>query len=331
MSEATPARPDDSGGSNEPLHPQPATPIEPKATKQKGDLRARLLTAAVLIPAVLYVITLGGLPYLITVIAIVLLGQHEIYELLRDKGAHPSVTFGLIAGGALPVVAFVGNESHVTAILTATLLAAMVLELRRQRINEAMASISGTFFGVVYVGWLLSHAVALRQFDSAAFGHYGAAARQQLGLNPDSGIFFMMYTLVVVVACDAGAYFAGRAYGRRKLAPVISPGKSVEGAIGGVLAGVLFGYVVKGGFDIFWPHMSASLEWSAAIGFAVILSIVGIIGDLVESLLKRDAQVKDAGRLLPGMGGVLDRIDSPLLAIPVMYYMMLFYVFLRVN
>jgi len=285
----------------------------------------------VLIPTVLYIITLGGIPYLITIVIIVLLGQHEIYELLRDKGAHPSVTFGLIAGGALPVVAFLGNASHVTAILTATLLASMVLELRRQRINEAMASISGTFFGVVYVGWLMSHAVALRQFDSAVSGHYGADALQQLGITPDSGIFFMTYTSVVVVACDAGAYFAGRAYGRRKLAPVISPGKSVEGAIGGVLVGVLFGYVTKGGFDIFWPHLSASLDWTAAIGFAAILSIVGIVGDLVESLLKRDAQVKDAGRLLPGMGGVLDRIDAPLLAIPVMYYMMLFYVFLKVE
>ena len=233
------------GGPRDPLHPLPATPIEPKASKKNGDLRARILTAAVLIPTILYIITLGGLPFLIAVIVIVVLGQHEIYELLRDKGAHPSVTFGLIAGGTLPVVAFVGNASHVTAILTATLLAAMVLELRRQRINEAMASISGTFFGVVYVGWLLSHAVALRQFDSAVFGRYGATSLQQLGLTPDSGIFFMVYTLVVVVACDAGAYFAGRAYGRRKLAPVISPGKSVEGAIGGVLAGVFFGYVAK--------------------------------------------------------------------------------------
>lgn len=330
MSEATPARPNGEREA-EPLHPQPATPIEPRAKKQNGDLRARLLTAVVLIPTVLYIITLGGLPYLVTIVAIVVLGQHEIYELLRDKGAHPSVTFGLIAGAALPVVAFVGNASHVTAILTATLLVAMVLELRRQRINEAMASISGTFFGVVYVGWLMSHAVTLRRFDATVFGRYGADSLEQLGLNPDSGIFFMVYTATVVVACDAGAYFAGRAYGRRRLAPVISPGKSVEGAIGGILAGVFFGYVAKGGFDIFWPHMSAALGWGAAIGFAVILSIVGIVGDLVESLLKRDAQVKDAGRLLPGMGGVLDRIDAPLLAIPVMYYMMLFYVFLRVG
>ncbi len=330
MSEATPAGAKDGAGTREPLHPQPATPVEPKAKKGTGDLRARILTAAVLIPTVLYIITLGGIPYLITIVVIVVLGQHEIYELLRDKGAHPSVTFGLIAGGALPVVAFVGNESHVTAILTATRLASMVLELRRQRINEAMASISGTFFGVVYVGWLMSHAVALRQFDSAVSGHYGADALLQVGIIPESGIFFMTYTSVVVVACDAGAYFAGRAYGRRKLAPVISPGKSVEGAIGGVLAGVFFGYVTKGGFDIFWPHMSASLGWGAAIGFAAILSVAGIIGDLVESLLKRDAQVKDAGQLLPGMGGVLDRIDAPLLAIPVMYYMMLFYVFLKV-
>jgi phosphatidate cytidylyltransferase len=148
---------------------------------------------------------------------------------------------------------------------------------------------------------------------------------------PDSGIFFMLFTLVVVVWCDAGAYFAGRAYGRRKLAPKVSPGKTVEGAIGGILAGILGGAVAKGVFDSFWPSLSASLDWLAVLLFGLALSVVGILGDLIESLLKRDAEKKDAGWLLPGMGGVLDRIDSPLLAIPVMYYMLSFYIFLRVG
>jgi len=136
--------------------------------------------------------------------------------------------------------------------------------------------------------------------------------------------------LAVVVWCDAGAYFAGRAYGKRKLAPRISPGKTVEGALGGLVAGTVVGMITKAIFDVFWPHLSAALPWSAVIPFGIVLSIVGVIGDLVESLLKRDAAVKDTGALLPGMGGILDRIDAPLLAIPMMYYLLLGFLFVRV-
>ena len=133
------------------------------------------------------------------------------------------------------------------------------------------------------------------------------------------------------MGCDVGAYFAGSAWGRTKLAPLISPNKSVEGALGGVIAGGLFGLATKLTFDMFWPDLSGAIPWSAALGFAVILCVVGIIGDLVESLLKRDAKVKDTGGLLPGMGGVLDRIDAPLLGLPAMYYMLLGYLFFQAS
>jgi len=98
-----------------------------------------------------------------------------------------------------------------------------------------------------------------------------------------------------------------------------------------VLAGVGGAIVCKGGFDLFWPSLSASLSWYAVGVLALLLSAAGIVGDLIESLLKRDAEVKDTGHLLPGTGGVLDRIDSLLLALPVMYYAMLFYTFLRTH
>ena len=120
--------------------------------------------------------------------------------------------------------------------------------------------------------------------------------------------------------CEPGPYCAGRAWGRRQLAPEIRPNKSVEGALGGVLAGTRAGLIVKLLFDLFWPDLSSMLDWQVSIPIGVTLCIVGIIGDLVESLLKRDADVKDTGALLPGMGGGLDRIDAPLLALPVAYY-----------
>jgi phosphatidate cytidylyltransferase len=313
-----------------PVHPRPPTPVAPRREKEPGsDLPARLLTAAVLVPTVLYVIVQGGLWTLGTVMVVILLGQREFYRLIEDKGAHPLVGFGLAAGAALPVVAYLGNEYHATVLMTATLLAVMIAQLTKAEIGEALSSISGTFFGVFYVGWLLSHAVPLREFHGVVLSRSGASVVEELGIAPEAGIYYLIFTLTVVVWCDAGAYFAGRTYGKRKLAPRISPGKTVEGAIGGIIIGVLGGLATKSLFDFFWPALSVPIDWVPVLVFAAVLAVVAIVGDLVESLLKRDAERKDAGRLLPGMGGVLDRIDSPLLAIPVMYYMLLFYVFLR--
>ena len=316
----------------EPVRPQPATPTEQAAQKgPRSELALRLLTASFLIPAVLYVIAQGGLWVLGTVVAFVLLAQREFYGLIEDKGAHPIVGFGLTAGAALPVVAYLGNEYHAMLLMTVTLLALMIAQLGRRQITEALANISGTFFGVFYVGWLLSHAVVLREFYTQVVTRYGATTAAELSVVPDTGAFLLVYCLGVVVWCDAGAYFAGRAYGNRKLAPAISPGKTVEGAIGGIIGGTLCGLAFKGIFDIFWPDLSACLGWGMTAFFGVLIAIVGIVGDLVESLLKRDADVKDAGAMLPGMGGILDRVDAPLLGIPVTYYLMLVFVWIQVG
>ena len=332
MSQGTPPDQHEDSRQPEPIHPQPPTAVPDGAPKKAtSELVRRLLTAAVLIPSVIYIILQGGIPYLATVVVIVLLGQREFYRLIEEKGAHPIWGLGLGAGAALPVVAFVGNEYHATLLLTASLLALMVAQLRKAQITEALASISGTFFGVFYVGWLMSHAVVLRYFYQAALSHYDAAGVLSVGLSAQAGIFFMVYVLAVVFSCDTGAYFAGRAYGKRKLAPRVSPGKTVEGALGGIVAGTLGGLVAKGLFDFLWPELSASFPWAVAITFGLVLSLVGIVGDLVESLLKRDAALKDTGTLLPGMGGVLDRIDSPLLGIPIMYYLLLGYLFVRIG
>ena len=313
----------------DPVHPRPPTPSGAVPNKG-GDLTARLVTASILIPFVLFATAQGGLWVLGTVVAVVLLTQRELYGLLEDKGARPVVGFGLAAGAALPVVAYIGNEYHATVFMTMALIAVMIAQLRRRQVTEAMASISGTFFGVFYVGWLLAHAVVLRNFHSAVIAHYGHATAEQLGILPETGIFLMLFCLTAVVLCDAGAYFAGRRYGRRKLAPRISPSKSVEGAVGGLAAGTVGALLAKGVFDLFWPALSAPLGWRAAAVMGLLVSVAGMIGDLVESLLKRDAHTKDSGQMLPGMGGIMDRIDSPLLGIPVMYYLMIFYIFLKV-
>jgi phosphatidate cytidylyltransferase len=321
----------DSGAPDEPIRPRPPTPVEPEPARTRSDLPGRLLTAAILVPLVSYVIIAGGLWFLGVVMTLILLGQREFYRLIEDKGAHPLVGFGLSAGAALTLVQYVGTDYQANLLMTATLLAGLVAQLGKAEISEALASVSGTFFGVFYVGWLLSHALSLRNFHGAVTSRYGEETAASLGIAGECGIFLMFFTLFIVIWCDTGAYFGGRAYGRRKLAPAISPGKTIEGAIAGTFGGVLGGFVCKGIFDLFWPELSASISWIAAGVLALLVSVAGSAGDLIESLLKRDAQVKDTGQLLPGTGGVLDRIDSSLLGLPVMYYSMLFYVFLQAS
>jgi phosphatidate cytidylyltransferase len=314
----------------EPLHPKPATPApEEPAKKQRSDLGLRLITAAFLIPVVIWVIVYGSYPYVAVVLAFGLLAQYEFYRLIEDKGARPMMGLGIGFGAAVMGTAYYSTGHNALLLMTFSLLVLMVAQLRKAQITEALASISGTFFGVFYVAWLLSHAIMLRFFFDGSRAFYDDGQLLALELHPGSGIFFMIFCLATVIGCDAGAYFAGRAWGRRKLAPEISPNKSVEGALGGIVFGTLCGVIGKLSFDLFWPELSAALVWEAVIPFGIVLCVVGIIGDLVESLLKRDADVKDTGALLPGMGGVLDRIDAPLLALPMMYYLLIGYCSMR--
>ncbi|MAE93333.1 MAG: hypothetical protein CL910_01595 [Deltaproteobacteria bacterium] len=304
----------------EPVHPQPPTPRD-NGKKPRSNLTLRLFTAAILIPPLLYVIYQGGPWVLGTVLIITMIGLAEFYDMIEAKGADPLRTFGMTAAAALQVVAYLGSEYLATLLLSVVLLGVMVAQLGKARIADALASISGTFFGVFYVGWLLSHAIVLRNFDQQVAARFGADAA--IGIDPRVGFFYLFFTIVVVIGGDVGAYFAGRAYGKRKLAPRISPNKTVEGALGAVAAGIFFGLGLKAFFDAQAPHLSSGFGYGFGLVLCVVLSIVGLLGDLVESLLKRDAKVKDSGGLLPGMGGVLDRIDSNLLAIPVMYYLLL--------
>lgn len=303
-------------------HPQRPTPraADPLQRRALGNLTLRLITAAVLIPPVIWVCYAGGWPFVVVIIAFSLLGLNEFYDLITAKGATPHRLLGYAAAGLLPVIAYIGNASLATSALTVTLLTLMILQLGKQEIRQAIASVSETFFGVIYVGWLLSYAVSVRFISSELERRFG------YDFDPQIGFFFMIFCLVAVVGSDVGAYFVGRRYGRRKLAPLISPNKSVEGAFGGVLTGGGLALATKLVFTWFIPgDLAKDLGWGAAMAFGFALASFGILGDLIESLLKRDAAIKDAGTILPGVGGVLDRIDSALLGIPVMYYLLLAY------
>jgi phosphatidate cytidylyltransferase len=174
------------------------------------------------------------------------------------------------------------------------------LVFRRQKFN-AFPAWAWTFAGILYIGWLLGYAVALRHVDG--------------GRN------WLFFALFCTFGSDTAAFFTGRAIGRHKLAPSISPGKTWEGTTGGLLGAVGVGLL----FLLDTPvSLAAQLTVWQAGALALLVSVFGQMGDLVESLFKRNVGAKDSGRLMPGHGGILDRMDSVVFAIVIVYYWVLF-------
>jgi len=276
--------------------------------RRRGDsLALRVLSAAVFLPF-LYLITLaGGVGYTSLVSLMVLLGLIEFYEMLRAKGERPYRLSGLLAGLVLLWTAQVKQGIHANLLLTSVLLVLMSVELFRRDNRGALHNISGTVFGVLYVAWLGSHLILLRQLPVLA-----GLDHEIHHLHGASMVFFLF---ACVWGCDTSAYVFGKLFGRRRLLPRVSPHKSVEGAIGGTLTAALIGYVST---KTYAPFVS---PWIGT-GLGLLIAVVGQIGDMVESLLKRDTERKDSAvtMWIPGHGGVLDRFDSALFAAPVLYY-----------
>lgn len=313
------------------VHPREPTPLEadrPRRRWTPSNLTLRLFTAAVLIPPVLWVCYAGGIGFVAVIVVINCVAVNEFYNFISEKGANPQRWLGTAGVAFIPLIIYVGDAFLATSFLTAVLLTTMVLQLTKREMREAISSVSATFFGIFYVGWLMSHAVSIRFIDKYLAKTYPMQAG---ALVPEEiGFFFMVLCLASALGCDAAGYFVGRRFGRHRLAPVISPNKSVEGAIGGIVIASGLAVGVKLFFDLALPgQLAANFGFGAAAAFGAALASVGILGDLVESTLKRDAQLKEAGRLLPGVGGVLDRIDSALLAFPVMYYLLLAYYYFQ--
>lgn len=257
---------------------------------------ARIITGVVGIPLFLGFLYAGQWPLLALVAGMGLIGFHEYTRMWQAKGVHLPYWLGGIAVLALQVWAALApeNAAYLGAIFAGTGLAVLIwliFTYRRHNIVDAFMTIAG----VVYVGWLLSHLLLLR----------GSGTGWDLGLKWLTLAFFCTW------AADSVAYFAGRAFGKRKLAPDISPKKSVEGAIGGAIATVLVGW--------FWGPVIGIAPWQGAL-VACFAFVVSVLGDLAESALKRYTGVKDSGALLPGHGGVLDRFDSSLFVLPFVYY-----------
>ncbi len=276
-----------------------------------GDFARRAAFAVVAIPAAGAIVWFGLLPLAILLSLLSGLGAWEFYRLAAANGTRAFDRAGIGLAAAIPLVVHL-NYSGVTAVPVAAGALALILVFAGGvfwRVGEhPLTAVSATVFGVLYTGGLVSFAYAIR------YHHFiievdAAAGTAMLGLP-----------LVLVWATDTGGYVFGRLFGRAKLAPAVSPAKTVVGAVGGLLLAV----TAAGLYVAFVLRPLAHLTMTA-VGIAVFGTLVSAsaqIGDLAESLIKREAGVKDSGRLIPGHGGVLDRFDSTLFALPVAFVLM---------
>ena len=261
-----------------------------------------MLTAAVALPLLILLILKGSI-FLFSCFIMLLsfLGLTEFYRMAlperRLEGAAAS-----LFGALIPLVLITLDPSKILSAFTAcVLLSALIFLFRLKDVKSAAGETSLFIMGFFYVPYLLGHLMLLRGMPH--------------------GISWIFLLLVIVMAGDTGAFYVGCNFGRRKLYPAVSPNKSVEGSLGG-LAGSLTGAFIARA--TFFPELTMADAVVTAIGFG----ILGQLGDLFESLLKRSFGVKDSGVIIPGHGGILDRLDSILFAAPAAFYYVTF-VFMR--
>jgi len=279
-----------------------------------GNLTQRVLTAVFGVPVLLFVFYRGGLLFLLLILFIISLGQFEFFRLLETKGVSSDRAFAVMSSVVLAAAAYFGYLQFL-AVFTVLMVIAFVLQFRKEDLSKVIVELGTTLTGIIYLGWFLSHAILLRNLDHhPGIRDYAETVQR----TKDVGFFYVVFVVACTFLNDTGAYFVGKWKGEKRLIPSISPGKTVEGTIGGIISSTITGGVVNLIFK-------SPLEYSWAFLFGFIIGVVAVLGDLVESLIKRSVGAKDSGTILPGHGGVLDRFDSLIIVFPVSYYFVLLY------
>ena len=276
------------------------------------ELRARLLVAACGIPIALAAVYLGGWALAVMLSAVAALAAREFYNLSSDPGGRPFRWLGIPTSVLLVLLAAVETDfrrwsDHALALLLLLGLASFAAAVFDKRVQRALLASAATVSGALYTGGTLSFGIFIRSLPEV---------RGTFPAQPSEGFILLLLPVLVTWAADTCAYFAGKTLGRRKLAPHISPGKTVEGSVAGLSGAVVMGFAVGFLLDGY-PNFPIVPATGALIG--LLLGIAGQLGDLAESRLKREAGVKDSGSILPGHGGMLDRFDALFFTIPLAY------------
>jgi phosphatidate cytidylyltransferase len=269
-------------------------------------LRLRFLSAFVGVPVLLALAVLGGWPYVIVVAGAAAVGMFEISAMLVGAGFRPLMPFGMALAVSIVLDALASDARVMPAIMIVSAVASLFWTMRRADTDGALADWALSIAPAIYVGGTLHYFIPLR-------------------MMPDgNGLFWVLTVLICTWANDITAFFVGRRWGKARLAPRISPGKSVEGAAGGVLASAIVAVILGPLLTAILTATGLSTILSPSLvrlaGLGVVIGAFGVIGDLMESFIKRQCGAKDSGDLIPGHGGILDRIDSILLAVVGAYF-----------
>ncbi len=261
--------------------------------QKASSLRLRILTAIVAVPLLFSVIWFGEPWVSIAVAVVAILAINEFYALVSKRWAKPSFTLGVLGVIAMVMNARFGGTDTMPIVSGAVLVIPLLLVPLRRNWREDVLTWAWTMLGVFLFGWTLSFFVAMRGLD---FGREWA-----------------ILTVFSIFAADTGAYFVGKAIGRHQLAPEISPGKTWEGVLGGAAGSLLISVLI-------FQFMNLPANLAEILGLSAMVAVISPVGDLSESYLKRRVGTKEASELLPGHGGIMDRLDSVVFTLVGVYY-----------
>lgn len=259
-----------------------------------------------------------GWPFAFLVLAMILVGLHEFYAGCKQAGYRPREIVGYLAGLLLwwAATPWRSPQDPVFALaMTLLVMASMASEAIRKD-HAPLKSLAPTWLGIAYVGWLFPFAVRLRLSTPQAAQHLNWTLPRDWMADFGQGGWLLLFTVLVTAAVDSGAYFAGKSLGKHKLAPIVSPGKTWEGSIGGFLAGLAIAWITARLID---------LPVGFALVAAALIGVLAQLGDLAKSAVKREIGIKDFGTLIPGHGGVLDRFDSLMFTAPTVFWLLIYW------
>ena len=291
-----------------------------------SELARRVAFAVIAVPVGVAIVLYGGAPLAALLAIVSALGVWELFRLARAAGLAPLDDTGIVLAGLLPLLVHarylrIYNPDSALGALSLgalVLLALMGAAIWARGVNgKPLGAVAVTAFGVAYTGGMLSFGYAIR-YHEYAFAPASLAMGSRAITVPSGGLLLLL-PLFITWASDTGAYAVGKSIGRHKLAPAVSPGKTIEGAIGALVVSVIVGWA----YSHYVLRPAAHLDFRSppvgAVLFSLLVSVAGQIGDLAKSLFKREVGVKDSSHIIPGHGGILDRFDSLLFALPLSY------------
>jgi len=271
------------------------------------NLALRSLVALFGIPLIILSIYFGRVYFVMIVIIINSLAQFEFYKIAEKKDALPIKTIGIGLALISSIMCYRYGIETIWILLFPGALIILVIELFRRKRNATL-NVTTTITGIIYPPLMFNFFILIRELPL------------RLNLPYYHGAMWVFIVFVTIWICDTAAYFFGKGFGKHKLYVSVSPNKTVEGAVAGFIFAIITVLILR----LFY-HSTLSLTNYLAIG--ILIGIFSQIGDLVESLFKRDAEIKDSSNILPGHGGFLDRFDSPTFVAPIMFFYLNFFVF----